>query len=393
MMQFVPGSMIVTLVLLAFAGFGMPTAAAQPAPALMSINSWLCRSDYDRISDCEKIGGVIVSIRSDGQVVGEVTTVADSAVEIEVLPGQSVTASIVGGQPEGTTLKNAGLSFTAAERQNPITLVFLERSGSGSIDSDSDGLSDEEEAAYRTGPDVADSDGDGIQDGGEINIGADPLVADTDGDGFLDGEEFERATDPLDSSSFPVETEPNSIVISAFTCPAGHGGKDLFTDCTIPAAGVAFAVYIPGSEWGETKTTDVSGNVAFTELGSGRFVVAEDLRTIDTPLQRYTMFCFGEPVSPNAPEPRQVVLEDLGNGEYAVDLTSGEEIACTWFNIPAALEGEPIATTVPQAVTALPTTGTGDAVDRSNRAAKALLVGGAVLAMLALGATCQRRMA
>ncbi|MDQ4044517.1 MAG: thrombospondin type 3 repeat-containing protein [Chloroflexota bacterium] len=383
MMQFVPQSMILALLALAFVSFGIPAAAAQPAPAIVGINSWLCPSDYDQISDCEKIGGVVVSIQADGQAVGELTTVANSAVEVEVLPGQSVTVSIVGGAPEGTTLEDAELTFTAAEGHNPVTLVFLEPSGSGAVDSDSDGLSNEEEVAYGTDPAVADTDGDGIQDGGEINVGTDPLVVDTDGDGFLDGEEFDRATDPLDPSSFPVESEPNSIVISAFNCPAGYGGKDLFTDCTTPAAGVDLTVYIPGSEWGETKTTDSGGNVAFSGLGSGRFVVAEDLRTLDATLQRYTMFCFGEPVSPNAPEPRQVVLEDLGNGEYAIDLTSGEEISCSWFNIPAAADAEAPATAEPRPVTALPTTGSGHAHNSGDRLSAALFVG-AVAMMLAL---------
>jgi len=44
------------------------------------------------------------------------------------------------------------------------------------VDSDEDGLSDEEEAALGTDPNNKDSDGDGIEDGVEVEQGRNPLV-------------------------------------------------------------------------------------------------------------------------------------------------------------------------------------------------------------------------
>ncbi|MFT5189560.1 MAG: hypothetical protein ACI957_002590 [Verrucomicrobiales bacterium] len=68
----------------------------------------------------------------------------------------------------------------------------------GPIDSDGDGLSDEDEiGTHNTDPFVADSDGDNLSDGQEIALGTDPNNEDTDGDRFKDGLEIERGTDPL----------------------------------------------------------------------------------------------------------------------------------------------------------------------------------------------------
>ncbi len=46
---------------------------------------------------------------------------------------------------------------------------------SGPVDSDSDGLSDQEEADLGTDPDEADSDGDGLDDADELAVGTNPL--------------------------------------------------------------------------------------------------------------------------------------------------------------------------------------------------------------------------
>jgi hypothetical protein len=48
-----------------------------------------------------------------------------------------------------------------------------------------------------------DSDGDGLSDEEELKQKTDPLHPDTDGDGFSDGAEVLRLTDPLDPESTP----------------------------------------------------------------------------------------------------------------------------------------------------------------------------------------------
>lgn len=65
-------------------------------------------------------------------------------------------------------------------------------------DQDLDGISDSDEAKYKTSVTSADTDGDGLTDYQEIfNFKTDPLKADTDGDGLADGYEARRGKDPL----------------------------------------------------------------------------------------------------------------------------------------------------------------------------------------------------
>ncbi len=67
------------------------------------------------------------------------------------------------------------------------------------VDSDNDGLSDDEEAVLGTDPGDDDTDDDGLLDGEEVNDhGTDPTLADTDGGGVDDGDELDAGTDPLD---------------------------------------------------------------------------------------------------------------------------------------------------------------------------------------------------
>jgi hypothetical protein len=69
------------------------------------------------------------------------------------------------------------------------------------VDSDGDGVSDEDEEALGLDPEIADSDGDGIDDGAEGAFGSNPALADSDGDGLMDGDEQELGTDPTSIDS------------------------------------------------------------------------------------------------------------------------------------------------------------------------------------------------
>lgn len=77
------------------------------------------------------------------------------------------------------------------------------------LDSDGDGLSDDDEVTiYGTDPNLADTDGGGVDDGEEVANGTDPLVpgddnlvVDSDGDGLSDAEEAVLGTDPNDPDS------------------------------------------------------------------------------------------------------------------------------------------------------------------------------------------------
>ena len=75
---------------------------------------------------------------------------------------------------------------------------------SGPIDSDGDGLNDDDEVnIHETDPLMADTDGDGLSDGDEIAASTNPLALDSDGGGAWDGFEVAQGTDPTITSDDP----------------------------------------------------------------------------------------------------------------------------------------------------------------------------------------------
>jgi hypothetical protein len=65
------------------------------------------------------------------------------------------------------------------------------------VDSDNDGLTDDQEALLGTNPLKADTDADGLSDSDEVNVyKTNPLKTDTDGDGYIDGEEVKNGYNP-----------------------------------------------------------------------------------------------------------------------------------------------------------------------------------------------------
>ncbi len=108
------------------------------------------------------------------------------------------------------------------------------------IDSDGDGLSDDQELSLGTNPDSPDTDGDSLSDGDEaliratdplnkdtdndilsdgdeVNLyGTSPLMADTDGDGVNDGVEAASQTDPLDPFD-PLPTATPTLILPTNT--------------------------------------------------------------------------------------------------------------------------------------------------------------------------------
>ena len=78
-----------------------------------------------------------------------------------------------------------------------------------------------------------DSDGDGLTDDEESNLGLDPYNADTDGDGYSDGVEVQSNTDPLDSmdhpyaGGWPIDSCRNDLVST------GMGEGDVIHDVTL----------------------------------------------------------------------------------------------------------------------------------------------------------------
>jgi type IV secretory pathway VirB10-like protein len=77
------------------------------------------------------------------------------------------------------------------------------------VDSDGDGLTDDQEAKLGTNPHDPDTDHDGLSDGDEVNKWhTNPLKADTDGDGYLDGDEVAKGYNPLGQGKLPAPPKP-----------------------------------------------------------------------------------------------------------------------------------------------------------------------------------------
>lgn len=84
------------------------------------------------------------------------------------------------------------------------------------VDTDNDGLSDEEEInTYLTDPNLADTDGDGMSDGWEVSSSLNPLSElddrlDADNDGWTNLQEYQADTDANDAASVPFITTAGS---------------------------------------------------------------------------------------------------------------------------------------------------------------------------------------
>jgi hypothetical protein len=91
-----------------------------------------------------------------------------------------------------TLLLGCGLAINACDGE-----AGDDDDDAGPVDTDGDGLTDDEEADLGTDPELADTDGDGLDDGVEVDEATDPTNADSDGDGLGDGDEITAGTDPL----------------------------------------------------------------------------------------------------------------------------------------------------------------------------------------------------
>lgn len=105
---------------------------------------------------------------------------------------------------------------------------------------------------------VLDSDEDGLSDEEEMALGTDPYNPDTDGDGWDDGEEVDRGTDPLDDSDYPS----TGGVIGGGNNGGGGGGG------TVKLPDTGSAGTRRGSEW----------LAPLAAAGAGVAVIAQRLR-------------------------------------------------------------------------------------------------------------------
>tara|TARA_R110002072_G_scaffold1409_4_gene11964 strand:- start:9531 stop:10940 length:1410 start_codon:yes stop_codon:yes gene_type:complete len=96
-----------------------------------------------------------------------------------------------------TTIRFLGIPGSNNSARDLVISKILLIELSPAIDTDGDGLTDDEEVELGTDPGNPDSDNDGLNDGDEVVSGTDPFNGDSDQDGVLDGADI----DPLSATS------------------------------------------------------------------------------------------------------------------------------------------------------------------------------------------------
>jgi hypothetical protein len=199
---------------------------------------------------CAESGGASCSLQVLSQLTANLSLPVGASAEIvldvsEAVAGgaKSVSASLASDGESVIELNDADNADTSSDAiedddgdgltndiddcdRTPVTeLGSINSAGCGPSerDSDSDGVSDAEDAFPEDPTETADSDGDGLGDNRERELGTLPDNPDTDGDGFSDFDEVDAESDPLSAAEVPAATGLNIILIKA-AIDDGRGG-------------------------------------------------------------------------------------------------------------------------------------------------------------------------
>ncbi|WP_439025541.1 hypothetical protein [Haloarchaeobius sp. DT45] len=139
-------------------------------------------------------------------------------------------------------------------------------------DTDGDGLADQTERDIGTDPTKKDSDGDGLDDGTERNFAnTDPTAADTDGDGLDDGtERYDTNTDPT-----VADSDGDGVPDGADAAPNDDTVQTEHSEtATQPEPTTATETATPSATPTVTETTDDGAESAIPGFGVGATLAA-----------------------------------------------------------------------------------------------------------------------
>ncbi len=175
---------------LSFVGVKVSETRRQTQAELVAVNSYQEIADvYKRHFVCVQLSGLYRF--SQGELAQEIKKLAEQlrpCVQQNRLQDVDV-SKLIGVIVTTASVNNASVIVVGAGLR-PGNFPVLP------VDSDRDGLNDDEEKRIGTDPQNPDTDGDGLRDGDEILLGTNPLKADTDGGGVKDGQEVAGGTDP-----------------------------------------------------------------------------------------------------------------------------------------------------------------------------------------------------
>ena len=144
------------------------------------------------------------------------------------------TSYTITGLADGQTYYFAATAYDTEGNQSDYSTEVTWASAPP-LDTDGDGISDDEETSYRTDPNKIDTDGDGISDGDELAFWGGDYNADfdddgvinirdydSDGDGYSDGLEKDYDSDAADDGSTPTLTLEAHPSIELFDSNYAH---------------------------------------------------------------------------------------------------------------------------------------------------------------------------
>ena len=133
--------------------------------------------------------------------------------------------------------------------------------------------------------------------------------------------------------------ERASITVSASLCPIAYAGGDDIVDCAAPASGVEFSLISSDAGTVSTQVND-DGNVSFTGIEAGHYTLSAE-RTAAFASSRIRCR------NPSG----DVLTARTEKNQIAMLLAAGDEVACTWYLVPAETQGEtPPDSTAPSPV-------------------------------------------
>jgi hypothetical protein len=146
----------------------------------------------------------------------------------------------------------------------------------------------------------------------------------------------------------PATTEERaSVTISAWLCPIAYAGGNDVVDCAAPANGVRFSL-MSGDAEAATAEANEDGDVSFSGIEPGHYILSAE-HPADFATSRVRCHLSSG----------DALAARTATNQVAMVLVTGDEVACTWYLVPAESQDEP-----PTDPTALPTgTTTAEEVD------------------------------
>ena len=123
-------------------------------------------------------------------------------------------------------------------------------------------------------------------------------------------------------------TEGASVTVSASLCPIAYAGGDDIKDCAAPASGVEFSLISSDAGTVSTQAND-DGNVSFTGIEAGHYTLSAE---------RTAAFASSRVRCRN--HSGDVLTARTAKNQIAMLLVAGDEVACTWYLVPAETQDE-----------------------------------------------------